>query len=111
MNRAELIKRIHDEHSDLSRKQVEAIVRGVFDGIADSLASGEEKVSIYGFGSFSAYRVGPRKMHSPLQESGVINAGSTAKLRFVPSDNLKEKIVKAKKAPTKKALDKKRKGK
>lgn len=99
MNRADIITQIRKENPDLTSKQVEDIVRRVFSIMADALADGEERVLISKFGSFEAKIVPARPMKSPLQEGGVINAATTSKLRFVPSDSLKEQITKKGKAP------------
>ena len=51
MTKSELIEKMAEENPNLTRKQVEFIVNGVFDLIKKSLAEGN-KVEIRGFGSF-----------------------------------------------------------
>ena len=51
MTKSELIEKMAEENPNLTRKQVEFIVNGVFDLIKKSLAEGD-KVEIRGFGSF-----------------------------------------------------------
>ena len=51
MTKAELIDKIAEKKSGLTRKQVELVVNTVLDGIKDAL-SREDKVEIRGFGSF-----------------------------------------------------------
>jgi integration host factor subunit beta len=51
MTKSELIEKMAEENPNLTRKQVEFIVNGVFDLIKKSLADGN-KVEIRGFGSF-----------------------------------------------------------
>lgn len=51
MTKAELIDKITELKPQFTRKQVEAIVNIVLDGIKDAL-SREDKVEIRGFGSF-----------------------------------------------------------
>ncbi len=51
MTKSELIEKMSEENPNLTRKQIEFIVNGVFDLIKKSLAKGD-KVEIRGFGSF-----------------------------------------------------------
>jgi integration host factor subunit beta len=51
MTKAELIDKIAEKKTGLTRKQVELVVNTVLDGIKDAL-SREDKVEIRGFGSF-----------------------------------------------------------
>lgn len=51
MTKAELIDKIAERKTGLTRKQVELVVNTVLDGIKDAL-SREDKVEIRGFGSF-----------------------------------------------------------
>jgi integration host factor subunit beta len=51
MTKAELVDKIAEKKSGLTRKQVEVVVNTVLDGIKDAL-SREDKVEIRGFGSF-----------------------------------------------------------
>ena len=51
MTKAELVDKISEKKTNLTRKQVEVVVNTVLDGIKDAL-SREDKVEIRGFGSF-----------------------------------------------------------
>jgi len=51
MNKAELVDKIAEKKTSLTRKQVEVVVNTVLDGIKDALSK-EDKVEIRGFGSF-----------------------------------------------------------
>jgi len=51
MTKAELVDKIAEKKTELTRKQVEVVVNTVLDGIKDAL-SREDKVEIRGFGSF-----------------------------------------------------------
>jgi len=51
MTKAELVERVSDKVSDLTKKQTETIVNTIFDSIKDALAKGD-KIEIRGFGSF-----------------------------------------------------------
>ena len=51
MTKAELIDKIAEKKTGLTRKQVELVVNTVLDGVKDAL-SREDKVEIRGFGSF-----------------------------------------------------------
>ncbi len=51
MTKSVLIEKITEKFEGLTKKQVEAIVTTVFDGMKDTLARGE-KVEIRGFGNF-----------------------------------------------------------
>lgn len=98
MNRTELIEKIAVE-TNRTKSDVEEVVKSVFDNISGSLAQGEEKVSISGFGTFRANIVPPRKMSSPLNGGGTISVKKTSKVRFNASDKMKEQITKKNKAP------------
>ena len=51
MTKAELIERVSEKVSNLTKRQTEIIVNTVFDHIRDTLVKGE-KLEIRGFGSF-----------------------------------------------------------
>jgi len=64
MTKSELVERLVDENSLLTRKDSEIIVDIVFDSIRNALKSGE-KVEIRGFGSFTIRHRGPREARNP----------------------------------------------
>ncbi len=51
MTKAELVDKISEKKTNLTRKQVEVVVNTVLDSVKDAL-SREDKVEIRGFGSF-----------------------------------------------------------
>jgi len=57
MTKAELVDKLSDKETGLTKKQIEVIVNVIFDSIKDALAS-KDKVEVRGFGSF---RVRSRK--------------------------------------------------
>lgn len=51
MTKSELIEKVTEKVEGLTKKQVEAIVNTIFDGMKDALATGG-KIEIRGFGNF-----------------------------------------------------------
>jgi integration host factor subunit beta len=51
MTKAELVEKVSEKVSDLTKKQTEIIVNTIFDSIKDALSTGD-KIEIRGFGSF-----------------------------------------------------------
>lgn len=51
MTRSVLIEKVTDKVEGLTKKQVEAIINTIFEGMKDALAKGE-KIEIRGFGNF-----------------------------------------------------------
>lgn len=51
MTKSVLIEKVTEKVEGLTRKQVEAIINTIFDGMRDALARGE-KIEIRGFGNF-----------------------------------------------------------
>jgi len=51
MTKSVLIEKVTEKVEGLTKKQVEAIINTVFDGMKDALARGE-KIEIRGFGNF-----------------------------------------------------------
>lgn len=97
MNKASIVELIA-EKTGYSKKVVTEIVNTNFDLIADSLAQGEDRVSISGFGSFRAFIVPPKEMVSPLNGGQEISVSKTSKVLFNPSDKLKDQVTEANKA-------------
>ncbi|RME80892.1 MAG: integration host factor subunit beta [Zetaproteobacteria bacterium] len=64
MNRSEMIRRIAAKHPELTRRDVELVVKVIFDTIAEALARGE-RVELRGFGSFSVRTRAPRIARNP----------------------------------------------
>lgn len=64
MTKSELIERLSDEHDMLNKKDAEAVINLIFDGIGDALAHGD-RVEIRGFGSFSVREREAREARNP----------------------------------------------
>lgn len=64
MTKSELIDKLIETNSLLSRKESEAIISLVFDSMSDALKSGE-KVEIRGFGSFTIRARDAREARNP----------------------------------------------
>lgn len=97
MNKTDIIEKVAAS-TGVTKKTAAEIINATFDQIEEALAAGEPRVSISGFGSFSANIVPPKKMQSPLNNGGVISVNKTSKVRFHASDKFKERITKANKA-------------
>ena len=79
MTKSELVERLVDQYSLLTRKDSELIVDIVFDSIRNALKN-DEKVEIRGFGSFTIRERGPREARNP--KSGEIVQISAKKTPF-----------------------------
>ncbi len=97
MNKADLIDKVA-EKSGLAKKDVRAVVDGVFNNIAEFLASEakkkqdkRKKVQIIGFGTFFARDRAPRKGVNP-QTGAEITIPKKVVPGFKPGKNLKERV-------------------
>lgn len=102
MNKASIVELIAKKTGH-SKKVVTEIINENYDLISEALASGENRVSVSGFGSFNASIVPAKKMVSPLNGGQTIQVDKTSKVRFTPSDKLKSKITNANKAAVRKS--------
>ncbi len=64
MTKSELVEKIVESNSVLTRKESELVVNLVFDAMSSALRKGE-KVEIRGFGSFTIRERGPREARNP----------------------------------------------
>ena len=96
MNKSDIIRETAEKFG-LHKTQSAEIVNHIFDSIAQGLASGEERVSISGFGTFRANIVPAHMTQSPL-DGKPFKAARTSKVKFHPSDLLKDNITKKNKA-------------
>lgn len=64
MTKSELVEKIVESNSVLTRKESELVVNLVFDAMSSALKKGE-KVEIRGFGSFTIRERGPREARNP----------------------------------------------
>lgn len=64
MTKSELVEKIVERNSMLTRKESEMIINIVFDSMTEALQSGD-KVEIRGFGSFTVRERGAREARNP----------------------------------------------
>jgi DNA-binding protein HU-beta len=89
MNRMELVAAVAKK-ADLSKKDAEAAVKGVFDAITDALVEGD-KVQLIGFGTFDVAERAAREGRNPRTgETMKIDASKAP--RFKAGKALKDKI-------------------
>lgn len=90
MTRSELIRALADKQSHLSYKEIEAIVKYVFDLMSKAL-SDEERIEIRGFGSFSLRYRASRLARNP-KTGERLNTESKYAAHFKPGKELKERV-------------------
>lgn len=64
MTRSELMARLHNQYSQLTRQDIDDAVRTILDAIANQIAE-NGRVEIRGFGSFSVHTLPPRMGRNP----------------------------------------------
>ena len=64
MLRSDLILKLAEQHPQLTGKDLEAVVKCIFDSLSSTLAKGE-RIEIRGFGSFGLNHRPPRKGRNP----------------------------------------------
>jgi DNA-binding protein HU-beta len=74
----------------VTKKTAEAIIRNVFDDIAQALKSGQ-RISIRGFGAFDTIEKKARVYVEPRTQQR-INKEASVYPKFIPSGNLKEAV-------------------
>lgn len=89
MNKAELISNIAGK-TDISKKDVEAVVNGFTDEVTDALANGE-KVQLVGFGNFESRPRAARKGRNP-QTGKEIDIPATVVPAFKAGSKLKDAV-------------------
>ena len=112
MNKSELVDRVR-EAAGLDRKQAEGAVDAIVDAVIGTAKAGD-KVSIFGFGTFTPTARAARTGRNPRTGEAVKIAASKS-VRFAPAQAFKTalntkggaKAAPAKKAPAKKASAKK----
>jgi integration host factor subunit beta len=93
MTKSELIEVISTQNPDLTKKQVEFIVNGVFSSIKDALNSGD-KVEIRGFGSFKIREKNSKLGRNP-KTGDKVDVPSKNVPYFKPGKEIKELLIKA----------------
>ena len=96
MTKRELIEEVVHARTDLPRREVEALVNGVFETLSDALARGE-RIEIRGFGSFKTKKRKGRMARNPrtgaqvqVDEHYVPFFKVSKELRSIVNDNLKK---------------------
>ena len=90
MTKAELIERVHDRNSNLTKKEATALVESIFDTIKDSLEAGEN-IKVSGFGNFQVKDKSARRGRNP-QTGEEIEIAARRVLTFKPSGVLKKAL-------------------
>ncbi|PLX69816.1 MAG: integration host factor subunit beta [Denitrovibrio sp.] len=93
MTKSELIEVIATQNQDLTKKQVEFIVNGVFSSIKDALNTGD-KVEIRGFGSFKIREKNSKVGRNP-KTGDKVEVPSKNVPYFKPGKEIKELLIKA----------------
>jgi len=90
MTKRELIEEVVHARTDLPRREVEALVNGVFDTLSDALARGE-RIEIRGFGSFIVKRRNAREGLNP--KTGQVVAVHAKRVAFFKAGKeLKQRV-------------------
>lgn len=90
MTKRELIEEVVSARSDLPRREVEALVNGVFGSLADALARGE-RIEIRGFGSFIVKRRNAREGLNP-KTGEVVTVHAKRVAFFKAGKELKQRV-------------------
>jgi len=93
MTKSELIEVIATQNQDLTKKQVEFIVNGVFSSVKDALKTGD-KVEIRGFGSFKIREKNSKVGRNP-KTGDKVEVPSKNVPYFKPGKEIKELLIKA----------------
>ena len=90
MTKRELIEEVVHARTDLPRREVEALVNGVFETLSDALARGE-RIEIRGFGSFIVKRRDAREGLNP--KTGAVVAVHAKRVAFFKAGKeLKQRV-------------------
>lgn len=89
MNKSELIN-VVSQNSEISKKDVEAVVNATISAIADAMASGD-KVQLLGFGTFEVKDVAAREARNP-RTGETVQVEACKKPAFTASKALKDAV-------------------
>lgn len=92
MTKSELIENISAQNTNLTKKQVEFIVNGVFSSIKDALRN-DDKVEIRGFGSFKIREKNSKTGRNP-KTGDKVDVPSKKVPYFKPGKEIKELLIK-----------------
>ncbi len=90
MNKAELIAKV-TETAGLSKKDAEAAVNAVIDGIGDALSKGD-KVQLIGFGTFEVKERKARQGRNPRKPDELIEIPASKAPVFKAGKSLKDAV-------------------
>lgn len=90
MTKSELVEKIVEVNSVLTRKESELVVNLVFDAMSAALKKGE-KVEIRGFGSFTIRERGPREARNP-KSGEVVRIPAKRTPFFKTGKDLRERV-------------------
>ncbi|RTK99413.1 MAG: integration host factor subunit beta [Proteobacteria bacterium] len=90
MNRSDIIKRISELYPRLSRKEVEMIVKELFNKMANSISSGK-RIEIRGFGCFSLKHRAAGKVRNP-RHGIAVESGERHVVYFRAGKELRERV-------------------
>ncbi|WP_265563862.1 integration host factor subunit beta [Sphingomicrobium arenosum] len=90
MIRSELVQKICQDFPDLTQREVEAVVAGLFDSIIEQLADGG-RVELRGFGAFSTRQRDARTGRNPRTGDPVDVAAKRVPY-FKPGKEMRERL-------------------
>jgi len=90
MTKRELIEEVVHARTDLPRREVEALVNGVFETLSEALARGE-RIEIRGFGSFIVKRRNAREGLNP-KTGAVVEVHAKRVAFFKAGKELKQRV-------------------
>jgi integration host factor subunit beta len=101
MVRSELVARIAEQNPHLYEHDVEALVKAIFNRIAEALAKGD-RVELRGFGAFEVRERDARSARNPKTGEKVA-VEARAKVHFKPSTTLQARLNREKVDPEREA--------
>ncbi len=90
MTKADLIEKVQATHSDLSKRQVAAVVDAIFDNLAKGIRK-DKRFSMPGFGTFVVKKRAGRVGRNP-QTGQEIRIAPTKTVGFKPAPELKKAL-------------------
>ncbi len=90
MTKSEMIEKLSEKHELLNKKEAEAVINVIFDGIGSALAQGD-RVEIRGFGSFSVRERSAREARNP-KSGEVVEIASRKTPFFKTGKELRERV-------------------
>lgn len=90
MNRSDIVSKLADLYPKRQRKEVDAMVRILFDSMVETIANGE-RIEIRGFGCFSLKDRSPGLIRNP--RAGVsVESGARQVVYFRAGKELRERV-------------------